>query len=167
MSETVSMEEPTFGGPEPHTAGTARAIAAIESPIREARADESRYAHLAFLPDIAKQDVEQLNQKEREYGASWKKRGGVGAFMMLARKWDRLENMVDELRTYTPVDNISIRPDYVAGPYDVFSHAKGSEMEGGDAESLLDTIGDLRRYLMLVEAEMRSRLTPPAADFGP
>ena len=27
------------------------------------------------------------------YGDSWKQRG-VGAFMMLARKWDRIENQV-------------------------------------------------------------------------
>lgn len=161
MSETVIMETPTFGA-EARTAGTDRAIAAIEAPIRAARADEARFAHLAYLPDIAKQDVEQLNQKEREYGASWKKRGGVGAFMMLARKWDRVENMVDEMRTYEfqKTDNERVYPtqQYVAGPYDIFSHVQGSELENGDAEALLDTIGDLRRYLMLVEAEMRSRL---------
>ena len=38
---------------------------------------------------IAKQDAQKLHEAEQSYGDSWKKRGGVGAFMMLARKWDR------------------------------------------------------------------------------
>lgn len=141
--------------------GTDRAIEAIESPIRTARADERRFLHLALLPEIVQADVEQLNQKEREYGASWKKRGGVGAFMMLARKWDRLENMVDELKTYQPPNSeqpITKRDGFTAGPYDIFSHVRGSELEGKAAESLLDTIGDLRRYLLLVEAEMLTQI---------
>ena len=157
MTETVTMEPPAYGGAEQHTTGVDRAIAAVEAPIRQVRSEEARYAHLAFLPEIAQEDVDQLNQKEREYGASWKKRGGVGAFMMLARKWDRLENMVDELKVY---DTPTGKAGFYAGPYDIFSHVEGSEREGKSAEALLDTIGDLRRYLMLVEAEMRSRMIP-------
>ena len=45
---------------------------------------------------IAKQDAQKLHEAEQSYGDSWKKRGGVGAFMMLARKWDRLEKQVNE-----------------------------------------------------------------------
>lgn len=144
------------------TAATAKALLGLEAPIRSARADEERYAHLDHLRSIVEEDIAQLNQKEREYGASWKKRGGVGAFMMLARKWDRLENQVDELKTYImPVGDdfggSRKEPTFVAGPYDIFSHVEGSELEGKSAEALIDTIGDLRRYLMLVEAEMRAR----------
>lgn len=150
------------------TGGTERAIAAIEEPIRQVRADEDRFRHLAYLPAIAEEDIAQLNQKEREYGASWKKRGGVGAFMMLARKWDRFENMVDEMKTYRPAQGNypQVPPKYVAGPYDVFSHVEGSNLEGKAAESLIDTIGDLRRYLFLLEAEMRSRAGVPIASDG-
>ena len=36
-------------------------------------------------------DIETLVEKEDDYGDSWKRRGGIGAFMMLARKWDRIE----------------------------------------------------------------------------
>lgn len=136
-------------------AGTTEAAIAAMEPIRQARADEARYAHLAHLDAIAEADIAQLNAKEREYGASWKKRGGVGAFMMLARKWDRLENQVDELKTYDRPEK-GMSP-YVAGPYDVFSHVEGSELAGGSSEALMDTIGDLRRYLMLLEAEMLAR----------
>jgi len=157
MDTEDNLAAPATGTP----GGTDRAIAAIEAPIREARADEDRYAHLAYLPKIAARDIDQLNQKEREYGASWKKRGGVGSFMMLARKWDRLENMVDELKQYSKLPSgqpAGSQDVFVAGPYDIFSHAEGSEMQGDTAESLMDTIGDLRRYLMLVEAEMLRRM---------
>lgn len=116
--------------------------------------------HLPFLQTVADADVAQLLQKDREYGASWKSRGGVGAFMMLARKWDRLENMVKALRTYRATTrnyeggHELMEQEVTASAYDVFEHVRGSELERADAESLLDTLGDLRRYLLLVEAEV-------------
>lgn len=33
-----------------------------------------------------------VSDKDAQYGSSWRKRGGVGAFMVMARKWDRIEN---------------------------------------------------------------------------
>lgn len=70
-----------------------------------------------------------LITKEGVYGDSWKKRGGVGAFMMLARKFDRIE---------------------IA--------AKGWEWDIFEAivnvPGLLDDIQDLRNYLTLVEDEV-------------
>jgi hypothetical protein len=39
-------------------------------------------------------DIEGLIKKNADYGESWKKRGGVGAFMNVARKWDRIETQV-------------------------------------------------------------------------
>lgn len=113
--------------------------------------EHERYGHLGHLEPICAADVQQLNEKERQYGASWKSRGGVGAFMMLARKWDRLENMIRDMRTYT-VDPTTKRT-ITAGPYDIFAHTQAQTQQGG-AETLMDTIGDLRRYLLLVEAEI-------------
>jgi hypothetical protein len=84
---------------------------------------------------LANQDVEGLHESEQSYGDSWKQRGGVGAFMMLARKWDRLEKQVTEYN------------------YDVFQAAAEDMRE----EGILDDISDLRRYLFLVEAEVRMR----------
>ena len=86
---------------------------------------------------LANQDVEGLHSSEQSYGDSWKQRGGVGAFMMLARKWDRLEKQVNEYN------------------YDVFLAAKDDMRE----EGILDDIRDLRRYLFLVEAETALRKT--------
>ena len=82
---------------------------------------------------LANEDVEGLHISEQSYGNSWKQRGGVGAFMMLARKWDRLEKQVSEQS------------------YDVFQAAAYD----GREEGILDDIRDLRRYLFLVEAEVR------------
>ena len=78
---------------------------------------------------IARNDVQELKAAEKSYGVSWRKRGGMGAFMMLARKWDRIENQV--------------KPEN----YDIFSsYEKDKRQEG-----LLDDIQALRRYLLLVE----------------
>tara|TARA_R110000765_G_scaffold176610_2_gene281794 strand:+ start:145 stop:555 length:411 start_codon:yes stop_codon:yes gene_type:complete len=81
---------------------------------------------------IAKADVVALEKAEKSYGDSWKKRGGVGSFMMLARKWDRLEKQVENM------------------DYDVFEAIRDDNRE----EGVIDDVRDLRRYLMLVEAEI-------------
>lgn len=78
-------------------------------------------------------DIATLAEKERSYGGSWIRRGGVGAFFMLSRKWDRLKvlversdgNLLQALRTDT-------------------------REEGG-----MDDIRDLRCYLHLVESQRR------------
>lgn len=98
--------------------------------------------HLEYLQTIADEDVKELKRKEETYKGSWKKRGGAGAFHMLARKWDRLENMAEE-------DN-----------YDIFStierHFSNTPEVGADGTALAE-IRDLRRYLMLIESEIATR----------
>ena len=91
--------------------------------------------HMGFLKDVALEDVAKLEEAEKSYGGSWKKRGGIGAFMMLARKWDRLENQVKGKN------------------WDIFRVAE----EDTRVEGVIDDIRDLRRYLLLVEAELRAR----------
>ena len=88
------------------------------------------------LRQIASEDVDVLVVKDAQYGESWKKRGGVGAFMMAARKWDRLENGVQH------------------HGYDIFELVLQDERE----EGALDDIADLRRYLLLIEGEIRAQL---------
>lgn len=93
--------------------------------------------HLTYLRPIAEEDLSELERKEATYKGSWKKRGGLGAFMMAARKWDRLEEIVGN---YT---------------YDIFA-AIQPDMSGQDG-SVLAEVRDLRRYLLLIEAEMIAR----------
>ena len=75
--------------------------------------------------EIAHKDVQQLHEAEKSYGDSWKQRGGVGAFMMLARKWDRIENQTQREK------------------YDIFQTIRIDNRE----EGVIDDIRDLRRYL--------------------
>ena len=67
--------------------------------------------------------------------------------MMLARKWDRIENQVKKLG------------------YDVFETA----LQDPSADGILDDIGDLRRYLLLVESHIfdqlaKDKLSEPTED---
>lgn len=81
------------------------------------------------MKDIAQNDLEALKRAETSYGDSWKRRGGVGAFMMLARKFDRIEHQCEK------------------HGWDIFGAGEAFKGETG----LLDDIRDLRRYLILVE----------------
>lgn len=86
---------------------------------------------LTKLPAVVGADILGLIEAEKSYGDSWKKRGGVGAFMMFARKWDRIENAVQKTN------------------WDVFEALKADRRP----EGIIDDIRDLRRYLALAEAE--------------
>ena len=83
------------------------------------------------LVSISENDTEVLINKDAEYGSSWKRRGGIGAFMMLARKWDRLEEQVKK------------------HSYDIFAAIKADSRE----EGIIDDLRDLRRYGLLIESE--------------
>jgi hypothetical protein len=87
------------------------------------------------IEKIAMRDIAQLQRAEKSYGDSWRKRGGVGAFMMLARKFDRIENQSQ------------------ACHWDVF----GAILDDMSSTGILDDIRDLRCYLLLVE-EYATRL---------
>ena len=87
---------------------------------------------LEVVKDLCLNDYTSLCEAEKTYGDSWKNRGGVGAFMMLARKWDRIENLTQK------------------HAYDIFHTIE----EYPELTGVIDDIRDLRRYLLLVEAEM-------------
>ena len=82
-----------------------------------------------LIQNLANTDVAKLKHAQESYGDSWRSRGGVGAFMMLARKWDRIENQVSK------------------DGYDIFKTIYDDPSNSG----ILDDIRDLRRYLLLVE----------------
>ena len=86
-----------------------------------------------LIRELALLDVQVLEEKGKTYGDSWRKRGGVGAYMMLARKMDRIENICKERG------------------WNVFEAFARNE---GD---IVDDIRDLRRYLLLVDAYVGSR----------
>ena len=81
------------------------------------------------IKGIAQKDLEALSRAQSSYGDSWRRRGGVGAFMMLARKFDRIEHQSEK------------------HGWNIFDAGEVYKGEAG----LLDDIRDLRRYLLLVE----------------
>jgi|TARA_B110000259_G_C13986303_1_gene390588 hypothetical protein len=89
-----------------------------------------------FIGLLAGSDVTALEKAQESYGDSWRNRGGVGAFMMLARKWDRIENQVTK------------------EGYDIFKTIHNDPSSTG----ILDDIRDLRRYLLLVEAHVSKKV---------
>ena len=111
------------------------------------------------LEPIVLADIDGLRRAEAQYGSSWKQRGGVGAFMMLARKWDRILRRIsqptqhvefpvpDDLREQGVTD---VRP---MVQWDLVMHAYTDRR----AEGIIDDIRDLRRYLLLV---LSHRLSP-------
>ncbi len=107
--------------------------------------------NLDHTPAVAKSDVDALAKAFKSYGDSWRKRGGVGAFMMLARKWDRLENHLNNPKPAGIGKETFSR-------FDIFEAIRLDKR----AEGIIDDIRDLRRYLMLVEAEMMTEGIVPA-----
>ena len=93
------------------------------------------FTKFEMMRTIAQTDVDCLEKAEKSYGESWKNRGGVGAFMTLARKFDRIENQSQ------------------ACHWDVF----GAILDDMSSTGILDDIRDLRCYLLLVE-EYATRL---------
>lgn len=123
------------GPDEPQCSCTTPTFRNQEVLLRVLQREPAYPIHLAHVPHIqsvSKADVTALHKAEQNYQGSWQKRGGVGAFMMLARKWDRMEAQVQK------------------HGWDIFEAIK-HDMR---AEGLIDDIRDLRRYLTLVEAKM-------------
>jgi len=80
------------------------------------------------LDQLANEDIRMLLSKTETYGDSRKKRGGIGAAMMLGRKWDRIE--------------IALKNN----DYDIFKAVE-------KVDYLIDDIQDLGCYLWLVRSE--------------
>jgi hypothetical protein len=95
--------------------------------------------HMRYLEEVCNRDVQNLTYKEKTYQGSWKKRGGIGAAMMMLRKIDRIEVMLKN------------------GNYDIFTICGADPNMIGEDGTLLAEIRDLRRYLILIESEIMSR----------
>jgi hypothetical protein len=79
------------------------------------------------LRKLANRNVDLMIQKDGEYGASWRKRGGAGAFLTMSRKIDRIESMMEKYNN------------------DIFKLE-----DARVAESLDDTLLDLSNYCLLI-----------------
>ena len=104
----------------------------MKTPKYDFKSNTGNSAYWNIVRAVAASDAATAQVRDEEYDSSWKRRGGVGAYMMLARKWDRIENDAEN------------------NGYDIFEAIKANPSDTG----LLDDIRDLRRYLLLVESEM-------------
>ena len=118
-------------------------------------ATDSGQSYLDFLTGVSQSDIGFLKEAEKSYGNSWKLRGGVDTFHMLRRKWERIESTVAQ-----DIKPAASSPG--ANPYDIFEHITADRR----ADGFIDDVRDLRRYLMLVEAEMTVRREQALPDSG-
>ena len=99
-------------------------------------ADMERYHRQAYrLNAITEELVKYVSEKDFHYGSSWRKRGGAGAFMVIARKWDRIEQVCE---TRHPAK------------YDIFNVFKEEDRR----ETILDDCLDLVGYLLILVEHM-------------
>ncbi len=98
----------------------------------------------SFLTALAARDAKALIAKDEQYGGSWMRRGGQGAYYVAVRKWDRIEVALNQHH------------------FDVFAAIEADRRP----EGIIDDIRDFRGYLSLWEAEMVARgvLPKPTAD---
>ncbi len=115
--------------------------------------DMKRYdRQLHRLNHITEELVKFVNDKDVQYGSSWRKRGGAGAFMVMARKWDRIEQACE---TQHPAK------------YDIFDVFEAD----GRRETILDDCLDLVGYLLnlvehMVEIGYVTRIPELNMSFG-
>ena len=98
-------------------------------------ADMKRYdRQLHRLNFITGELIKFVNDKDVQYGSSWRKRGGAGAFMVMARKWDRIEQSCEK----------------ETAKYDIFNVFKEEDRR----ETILDDCLDLVGYLLILVEHM-------------
>lgn len=131
---------------------------------------EHNMDHLDYLPHVAKADVNMLHEKERTYMGSWKRAGGRSAWFMFRRNMDRLIEMLKKpadiqgwqepetwrrfIKGYANSEEIK----HLAACYcseNIFAMVR--DAPGGEDGTVLACLRDLRRYAMLIEAEMMAR----------
>lgn len=140
--------------------------------------------HMEYLESVVEEDIEILRSKEATYQGSWKAAGGRSAWFMARRNMDRLLEMMkppkdppgfsleetvstvqNSLITKTPMTPAAVQGvEYLRDSYtseNIFAMIRRNPR--GEDGTVLAVMRDLRRYLILVEAEMIARGVTVAA----
>lgn len=104
----------------------------------------NRLDYHEHLGKICERDVQYVREKDTQYDASWKRHGGAGAFFTIVRPWDRFYHM-------------ATGPAASGHEHDIFRIIRAQGLSGPDG-SMIACVRDLRRYLLLLEAEMTEQL---------
>jgi hypothetical protein len=138
--------------------------------------------HMEYLEIVTANDVACIREKEATYQGSWKKSGGLSAWHNVKRKIDRLlvmmarpddppgwdgpdelvcglQNMVrDDGHSRRDFSRLLRDAEHLGRCHTAENiFAKIREAPGGEDGTVLAEVRDLRRYLLLVEAEMMAR----------
>ena len=84
---------------------------------------------LDYVDELASEIISTLRTKNPEYGESWRKRGGQGAFFTAVRKFDRIEHAAAQCG------------------YDVFAAFDKFQGKEGFEDTVKDTVGYLLLWL--------------------
>ena len=121
--------------------------------------DDPFFAYQKKLWTVAVNDVNFLMYKDATYKGSWKRGGGRSAYFMLRRKIDRLLEMMklpappEGWPTTAAVNAVTVsRLLEMSRSEDIFAQIR--TRPGGEDGTVLAEVRDLRRYLLLCEAEM-------------
>ena len=87
------------------------------------------------MRNIAASICDVVEVKDRDYGSSWRRRGGAGAFFVMSRKWDRIENLVKQ------------------HGWDIFAAL------AADTGGIADDVDDLIGYLLLIREHCMAQAT--------
>jgi hypothetical protein len=104
--------------------------------------------HIQMASLVASDDVEYLTKKDKTHYEAWKKGGGRGAWFAVLKKIHQLEQVMQ-----LPNDPLSLQDAVIAD--DIF--AKIEQHPDGGKGTALDLVRSIRRYLLLIEAEMVAR----------
>jgi hypothetical protein len=121
--------------------------------------DSTFFAYRDNLSTVAHNDVAFLKWRDKTYNGSWKRGGGRSAWFMIRRKIDRLLEMLrppnppEGWPTLAVVDSpTTSRLLLMTRAEDIFAQIRTRPR--GEDGTVLAEVRDLRRYLLLVEAEM-------------
>ena len=120
------------------------------------------FGYMDHLEQVAASDVAGIREKEQTYRGSWKRSGGRSAWFMVKRKIDRLVEMMTPpapppgwpttVRVNADTTHALLR---MTTAEDIF--ARVTNRPYGQDGTVLAEVRDLRRYLLLAEAEMVAR----------
>lgn len=132
--------------------------------------------HMDYIDRVVADDLGVLRVKESTYQGSWKRAGGRSAWFMARRNMDRLLVMMEhsplKVRPHTDIDTTTGKVTVPLGELqrtlrseDIFAMIEAAPL--GEDGTVLAVLRDLRRYMILVEAEMISRgvVPPPAVAY--